>query len=80
MLCDIHVPTNSAARKKFAERTPVFKNCEISQTDIGPYIRQVVDDEIRRFEKNGKILDWQLSRRQDLISYATSPMVFEQQT
>ena len=38
MLCDIHVPSNPAARKKFAEMTPIFKNCEISRGDIGPYM------------------------------------------
>ena len=41
VLCDIRVPNNPAARKKFAEMTPIFKNCEISHNDIGPYMWQV---------------------------------------
>ena len=39
VLCDIFVPNNPTARKKFAEMTPILKNCEISRNDIGPYMR-----------------------------------------
>ena len=51
VLSDIHVPNNRTTRNKFAEMTPIFKNCKISRDDIDPYMRQVV-------EKTWKIFNW----------------------
>ena len=38
VLCDIRVPNNPGARKKYAKMTPIFTNCEIFHDDIGPYM------------------------------------------